>query len=166
MPGRFFMQRFLRGAVKEKCQYAVLELTSEGAAQRRHKFINFNALIFTNLAPEHIESHGSFEKYRAAKLKLFKALEKSPVKRKIIIANEDDPSAPFFLNFNVGEKIKFGLKKLSSYTVKKEGLEFETGGIKINSKLSGEFNLYNILAAQALVYHHVLQALPGVLKIA
>ena len=149
MPGRFFMQRFLHGAVKGKCQYAILELTSEGAVQGRHKFINFNALIFTNLAPEHIESHGSFEKYRAAKLKFFRALEKSPEKRKIIIANEDDPNAPFFLNFKIDEKIKYGLKKLSSYTVKKEGLEFEMNGVKISSKLSGEFNLYNILGAIA-----------------
>ncbi len=149
MPGRFFLQRFLRKAVRGKCQYAVLELTSEGAVQHRHKFVNFNALIFTNLAPEHIESHGSFEKYRAAKLKFFKALEKSPAKRKIIIANEDDPAAPFFLNFSVEEKIKYGLKRLSSYTVKKEGLEFEMNGVKIRSKLSGEFNLYNILAAIA-----------------
>ncbi len=83
MPGRFFMQRFLRKAVRGKCQYAILELTSEGAAQSRHRFVNFNALIFTNLAPEHIESHGSFEKYRDAKLKLFKSLENPPKKEKL-----------------------------------------------------------------------------------
>lgn len=84
MPGRFFAQKFLRRAVGEKCQYAILELTSEGAAQYRHKFIQSDALIFTNLSPEHIESHGSFEKYRKAKLKFFKALEKSPKKTKLL----------------------------------------------------------------------------------
>ncbi len=151
MPGRFFMQRFLRKAVKEKCQYAILELSSEGTVQFRHKFIRFNALIFTNLAPEHIESHGSFEKYREAKLKFFKALEKSPVKRKIIVANEDDPNAPFFLNFNIDEKIKYGKKDVSSFTLKRKGIEFTMDGINIKSKLSGEFNLYNILAAIAFV---------------
>ena len=44
MPGRFFLQRFLRKAVKAGCQYAILEMTSEGAEQHRHKFIKINAL--------------------------------------------------------------------------------------------------------------------------
>jgi len=147
MPGRFFMQRFLRKAVKEKCQYAILEMTSEGAVQYRHKFIKLNALIFTNLAPEHLESHGSFEKYREAKLKYFKTLEKSKEKRKIIIINEDDQNAGRFLNFDIPEKIKYGLKNFKSYHLLKDGVEFEIDNIKINSKLCGEFNLYNILAA-------------------
>ena len=149
MPGRFFMQKFLREAVKEKCQYAILELTSEGAVQHRHKFIRLNALVFTNLAPEHIESHGSFENYRNAKLKFFKALEKSSEKRKILIANEDDNEASRFLNFNIKEKIKYGLKDVSSYAIQKDGIDFEINGVKIHSKLSGKFNLYNILAAAA-----------------
>lgn len=149
MPGRFFMQRFLRKAVKQKCQYVILEMTSEGAVQHRHKFIKLNALIFTNLAPEHIESHGSFENYRNAKLKLFKALEKSKEKRRLIIINEDDPNASHFLNFDIPEKIKYGLHQIESYNIKKEGIDFRMDGEIISSKLCGEFNLYNILAAIA-----------------
>jgi UDP-N-acetylmuramoyl-L-alanyl-D-glutamate--2,6-diaminopimelate ligase len=80
-PGRFFVQKFLRQSVTEKCEYAVLEMTSEAARQFRHKFIEFNALIFTNLSPEHIESHGSYEKYVAAKLSIGKALEQSSKKK-------------------------------------------------------------------------------------
>ncbi len=149
MPGRFFLQRFLRRAVKAGCQYAFLEMTSEGAVQHRHKFIKLNALIFTNLAPEHIESHGSFENYRDAKLKIFKALEKSREKRRLIIVNEDDSSVSFFLNFNIPEKIKFGLKNTSDYQLLKEGIIFTLDGTTVRAKLSGEFNLYNILAAIA-----------------
>lgn len=155
MPGRFFMQKFLRKAVKEKCQYAILEMTSEGAVQFRHKFIKINVMIFTNLAPEHIESHGSFENYRDAKLKLFKALEKSNVKRKIIIVNEDDPNASHFLNFNPPaggeEKIKYGIHRLESYELQKDGINFRMDNLNIKTKLSGLFNLYNILAAVAFV---------------
>lgn len=149
MPGRFFTQKFLRKAINEKCQYALLEMTSEGAAQHRHKFIELNTLIFTNLAPEHIESHGSFENYRNAKLKLFKALGKSKTKNKIIIVNEDDKNADYFLNFDVPQKIKYGLKNLESYELKSDGIDFQINGQKISSKLYGEFNLYNILAAIA-----------------
>jgi len=67
MPGRFTIQKILRQAVKTGCQYAILEVTSEGIKQHRHKFINFDAAVFTNLSPEHIEAHGGFEKYREAK---------------------------------------------------------------------------------------------------
>ena len=56
-PGRFFVQKFLRRAVDAKCDYAVIEMTSEAARQFRHKFIAFDALIFTNLSPQHIQSH-------------------------------------------------------------------------------------------------------------
>jgi UDP-N-acetylmuramoyl-L-alanyl-D-glutamate--2,6-diaminopimelate ligase len=77
MPGRFFMQKFLSEALRAGCSHVVLEMTSEGAKQFRHKFIYPDALIFTNLAPEHIESHGSYEKYLAAKLSIAKELETS-----------------------------------------------------------------------------------------
>ncbi|NDB70374.1 MAG: hypothetical protein EB015_20685, partial [Methylocystaceae bacterium] len=60
MPGRFFMQRFLRKAVDAGATHAVIEMSSEGAKLFRHVAISMNGLVFLNLAPEHIESHGSF----------------------------------------------------------------------------------------------------------
>ena len=71
MPGRMKLQRFLRQAVKVGCEYVVLEVTSEGIKQFRHKFIDFDVAVLTNLSPEHIEAHGGFKKYRKAKAKLF-----------------------------------------------------------------------------------------------
>ncbi|PIR57853.1 MAG: hypothetical protein COU71_01855 [Parcubacteria group bacterium CG10_big_fil_rev_8_21_14_0_10_38_31] len=152
MPGRFFVQKFLRRAVREKCQYALLEITSEGAKQFRHKFIALDALIFTNLAKEHIESHGSFEAYRDAKLKIAKALESSRKKRRIIIANTDDENANRFLNINVPEKIEFGIKEVEPFILKKKGMDFTFKGEKISTYLSGVFNLYNILAAATFAF--------------
>ena len=55
MPGRFFTQKFLREAVDVGCEYAIIEMTSEGARFFRHVGVQMNALIFTNLSPEHIE---------------------------------------------------------------------------------------------------------------
>ena len=72
MPGRFFIQRFLRNAVNANCKYAIIEMSSEGVKQFRHKFIALDALIFTNIAPEHIESHGTFQNYLNAKLEIAK----------------------------------------------------------------------------------------------
>src|SRR3989344_6894760 len=53
MPGRFVIQKFLRQAAHAGCKYVLLEVTSEGIKQFRHKFINFNTAVFTNLSPEH-----------------------------------------------------------------------------------------------------------------
>ena len=72
MPGRFYIQRFLSRAVRSGCRYAFIEVTSQGVAMHRHRFINWNIGVLTGLHPEHIESHGSFEKYRKAKLNFLK----------------------------------------------------------------------------------------------
>jgi len=130
MVGRFFTQKILRQMVNNKCQYAIIETTSEGIKQFRHRFINYDILIFTGLYPEHIESHGSFESYKQAKGKLFAHLKncatkyaddykivhhpKSELKKlnynrvkKTIIANYDDDEANYFLNFWAEQKIGY-----------------------------------------------------------
>ncbi|MEX0934025.1 MAG: UDP-N-acetylmuramoyl-L-alanyl-D-glutamate--2,6-diaminopimelate ligase [Candidatus Paceibacterota bacterium] len=150
MPGRFFLQRFLRKAVSSGCDYVILEMTSEGVKQFRHKFISLNALVFTNLSPEHIESHGSYEKYRDAKLKIAQGLENSSKKRKLIVANNDDKEGPRFLSLAIEEKYPFSLADVKPFTLKKEGLSFTLKNRLVSSHLSGEFNLYNILAAVTL----------------
>jgi len=131
MPGRLKLQKFLRQAVNANCQYVVLEVTSEGIKQHRHRFIDFNVAVFTNLTPEHIESHGSFENYRQAKEKLFKTT------KNIHIINIEDENSEYFLNFPAKDKITYGLKK--------GNINLENTNLKI--KLPGEFNLYNALAA-------------------
>jgi UDP-N-acetylmuramoyl-L-alanyl-D-glutamate--2,6-diaminopimelate ligase len=94
----------LREAVDAHCTHAVVEMTSEGARQFRHRFIEMNALVFTNLSPEHIESHGSFENYKQAKLSIVKQLENSAKQPKFIVANVDDEYGKEFLNFKVETK--------------------------------------------------------------
>jgi UDP-N-acetylmuramoyl-L-alanyl-D-glutamate--2,6-diaminopimelate ligase len=131
MPGRFFIQRFLKKAVKEGCEYAILEVTSEGIKQHRHRFLDFKIAVFTNLAPEHIEAHGSFEKYREAKGKLFQVV------KEIHVINIEDKNSDYFLKFPAKRKITYGLKKG----------EINLENTKIKLKIPGEFNIYNALAA-------------------
>ena len=147
MPGRFFMQNFLREAVDAGCTHAVLELTSEGAKQFRHKFIYPNALIFTNLAPEHIESHGSYENYLKAKLFIAKELEGR--KERVIIANVDDKEGEKFLALNIQNKIPYSLHDAISVKVDERGSSFQVGKLVIHSKLPGIFNVSNMLGAIA-----------------
>jgi len=107
MPGRLKLQKFLREAVNAGCQYAVIEVTSEGIKQHRQRFIDFDIAVFTNLTPEHIESHGSFERYREAKGKLFQAC------KNIHIINLDDENSDYFLKFSVQKKYTYGWLRLN-----------------------------------------------------
>lgn len=147
MPGRFFIQRFLRKAVSNGCQYVIMEMTSQGALLYRHKHINLDALIFTNLSPEHIEAHGSYEKYRDSKVDICKTLESSSKPNTTIIVNGDDKESEHFLACSADNKISFNIKSVEPYEIKKEGLDFTYNNHKVTSPLSGLFNLYNILAA-------------------
>lgn len=197
MPGRFFIQRTLGQMIKNNCTYAVIETTSEGIKQFRHRFINYDVLIFTNLYPEHIESHGSFAKYKEAKGKLFTHLAKCKSKyvdhnkkvcrvknglkkidytrvQKTIIVNADDKEAGYFLNFWSEVKMVYSLlpefnsanieKSLSSEarvkdftpvkgqvtSVSASGLEMKIGNVDLKTKLLGDFNAKNIMAAYAV----------------
>jgi UDP-N-acetylmuramoyl-L-alanyl-D-glutamate--2,6-diaminopimelate ligase len=146
MPGRFFMQKFLSDAVDAQCKYAIIEMTSQGASMHRHKFISLDGFIFTNLAPEHIESHGSYEKYVEAKLSLAKEFGKSKKKNRVMIVNGEDRESPKFLAVSADKKIEYRLKDAEPYIVKKQGLSLTWDGKKIESPLSGVFNIENILA--------------------
>ena len=146
IPGRFFVQKFLRNAVSEHCDWAVLEMTSEGARQFRHRFISFNALIFTNLSPEHIESHGSFEKYVDAKLSIARALATSSKRPRIIVANADDALAEKFLAVESDIKASYSLKDAEPYSFEKDKTTFTFMGSPLHAHLAGAFNLSNMLA--------------------
>ena len=149
MPGGFILQKFLKKALDSNCHYVILEVTSEGIKQYRHKFIDFNIAVFTNLSPEHIESHGSFDNYRLAKAELFKATKDTHV------LNMDDDNVSFY-NFPAREKYYYGISNSSeegkeikaiNCTSNENGSVFEVSGIKFNLPLLGFFNIYNALAA-------------------
>lgn len=135
MIGRLFTHRLLRHMVKNGCQYAVIETSSEGIVQYRHRFINYDVVVLTCLYPEHIEAHGSFENYKEAKGMLFAhlkngktkfideqsvvrhrptGLQKTELKRvkKTIIVNGSDEHASYFLDFWAEEKFAYRLAEV------------------------------------------------------
>jgi UDP-N-acetylmuramoyl-L-alanyl-D-glutamate--2,6-diaminopimelate ligase len=129
MPGRFFVQKLIRQAVDMDCDYVVLEMTSQGTLQYRHKFIELDGFVFTNISPEHIESHGSFENYVNAKVEIGKQLSKSSKRPRVLVVNGDDKEANRFLDLSADVKI--------SYKINND----------IETPLLGEFNRYNVTAA-------------------
>jgi len=147
MPGRFFVQRFLRRAVEAKCDWVIFEMTSEGVKQFRHKKVLLDALVFTNLSPEHVESHGSFEKYRDAKRSLGTLLEKSTKNNRVLVANADDPESSWYLDLGIPTRMPFSLQDAQLFTKTQDGYNITFRNTPIHLQLPGEFNIYNTLAA-------------------
>ncbi|OGZ04892.1 MAG: hypothetical protein A3C93_03780 [Candidatus Lloydbacteria bacterium RIFCSPHIGHO2_02_FULL_54_17] len=147
IPGRFFVQRFLRRAVDEGCTYAIVEMTSEGARQFRQRFVDMDALIFTNLAPEHIESHGSYEQYSDAKLSIARTLARSTKAKRFMVANVDDKEGERFTSILGVTPIPFHLQDGNPVLADEKHSELTFRGVRITSPLPGTFNAYNILAA-------------------
>ncbi len=165
MPGRFWLQRLLRMMANARCDVAIIETTSQGIAQHRHRGIVYDAVVFTNLTPEHIESHGSFAAYREAKGRLFALLagsRRKPGIPKTLVANLDSPEAPYFLRFPADQKIGFTIEGASAtspdvqvlsavgVTPAKEGSNFLIGGVSMTLPLPGLHNIANAMAAIAV----------------
>lgn len=146
MPGRGYLQQFLERAVDAKCDVAIIEMTSEGARQYRHRGIELDALVFLNLAPEHIESHGSYEAYADAKFELGKHLVRSKKRPRIMVANQDDEQSARYLALPVEKKVGFSLN-IHAPQSNSLGGTFQFADTAVSVPQPGEFSLLNALAA-------------------
>ncbi len=169
--GRGGVQKFLRKAVNADCNYAVLEVSSHALIQHRVWGVNFNAAILTNITHEHLDFHGSFEEYIAAKELLFWRLAKNQESgEKIAILPAEDTSVEHFLRVPEIGIISFGFKKgdlkAENLRVRENSQKFEVVGLgekfEIETKLLGNFNVSNILAATALAL--ALKVRPKVIR--
>jgi UDP-N-acetylmuramoyl-L-alanyl-D-glutamate--2,6-diaminopimelate ligase len=168
MVGRFFTQKMLRKMVNNDCRVAIIETTSEGAVQYRHRFINYDVMVFTGLYPEHIESHGGFDNYKKAKQKLFAHVGQCKGKtfvdkkeQKTIIVNLDDEHAKDFICFDANRKIGFSCNidsvpedvELLPYSfegMSKTGTKLRFDDTDVQLQILGEFNATNATAAGSI----------------
>lgn len=146
MPGHGFLHTFLREAVEKGATHAVLELTSEGAVQHRHRFLSLNALIFTNQEKEHIESHGSMEAYIKAKFLIGKALARSGKRPRAIIANKDNALSAPYLALPVEESLPFSLSEATDVVFENGTSSFTFEGVRFFIPHPGNFSIMNALA--------------------
>lgn len=148
------LQKFLSKMVDQKCEYAVLEVTSHGLAQARVTGINFDTAVLTNITHEHLDYHKSFKDYRDTKGMLF-----SRSKRAVL--NRDDDSYNFItsivsktlevVSYSLGNKkadlIASNIR--SSKTRTEFDVTIKARTFNISTSLVGEYNVSNILAAVA-----------------
>lgn len=165
MVGRWKLQKLLRRMVNAGCSVAIIETTSQGLAQNRHISVEYDCALITNLSPEHIESHGSYDAYRAAKQRLFSTLGHTYRKLgipKISIVNLSMSDAQYFLQFPADEHIGFSLRSVSTpqgvasvlvpqkLETTEQGSTFTLDNQTFLLPLPGTFNVENALAAIAV----------------
>jgi UDP-N-acetylmuramoyl-L-alanyl-D-glutamate--2,6-diaminopimelate ligase len=161
------VQKYLAKMVDADLTHVVLETTSHGWAQYRVDACEFDIGVVTNITHEHMDEHGSYENYRAAKARLFSSLEITQPKPqgnpRLAVINRDDPKSFDFLNDYIKvNKINYGLNPDAN--VRATNLEYRPSGIRfqaqskgfridVTSQLVGAYNVSNCLAAlTATVY--------------
>ena len=134
LPGRGYVQKQLRKMVNAGCRYAVIETPSEGIRQFRVFGVWYDSLVFTNLSPEHLVTHKTFERYRQTKGHLFKQQAQSPQKKmndtpiqRYIVLNADDSNVDYFhklADVPLNEQLLFGFGAKATIPI---GTEEESG---------------------------------------
>jgi UDP-N-acetylmuramoyl-L-alanyl-D-glutamate--2,6-diaminopimelate ligase len=129
---------------------AILETSSHALELERVHAVDYRVGVLTNLSPEHINFHGTFEAYRAAKLRLFSGLPAGG----LAVLNADDPNVAFFRGATRARVLTFGIEAQSDVRaidigLSPRGTSFTVEGTPIHSRLIGRFNVANWLAAYA-----------------
>ena len=140
------LQKFLRDAVKEDCEYAVIETSSHALDQNRVWGIPYEIAVMTNVTREHLDYHKTMENYREAKCRLFRR-----AKEMVINLDMEDPT--FFCGTKEKKSLSYSTKNSQAQILAHDvsldfkGTEFEVDGTHIHLRIPGLFNIENALAA-------------------
>jgi len=125
-PDPSVLQPLLKRMLEEGVTHVVVEATSHGLDQNRLFGCDFKIGVLTNITHEHLDYHGSLEKYTEAKLKLLRSVKYAVINSQFSILNSQ-------LNSNV-QVINYSKTQIKN----------------ISPALAGEYNKYNIAAAEAV----------------
>jgi UDP-N-acetylmuramoyl-L-alanyl-D-glutamate--2,6-diaminopimelate ligase len=142
----FKVQKFISDAVKEKCDYLVLETSSHSLDQYRVWGIKYEVAVITNVTREHLDYHQDMENYRKAKCRLFE-------KANVAIVNLDMEKPEEYLDCGAREKYGFTTQVQSSkFKVQNSRSELKViGASEINLGISeSEFEIATALAGSRL----------------
>ena len=171
-PGAPELQATLAAMRAAGDEAAVVETTSHALELGRVLGVAYDAAIFTNLTHEHLELHGTFERYRAAKIRLFEALAADDANpRKIVggapwpksaVINADDPSAPWFeaaAHAAGARVVTYGIEAGAGVRATaidedarrlRVAFDAPAGSATLDLRLAGRFNVHNALAVVAM----------------
>ena len=157
------LQSALHDMVTGGMQYVAMEVSSHALALGRVAGCEFDTAVFTNMTQDHLDFHQTLENYRDAKAMLFRQLDNSnPHKNnKTAIANIDDPTGRFMLEQTKARRISYGIDneatiRAINVDIRPEFSRFsvtgELGDFVVQSKMTGLFNVYNMLAAISVAF--------------
>jgi UDP-N-acetylmuramoyl-L-alanyl-D-glutamate--2,6-diaminopimelate ligase len=163
-PGAIDLQGVLREMVEADRRAVVIETSSHGLAAERVGSVAYGAAIFTNLSHEHLDFHGTFDAYRAAKLSLFERLprEGRDRRRGIGVVNLDDANGRAFAAATTGagaRAITYGVDPGADVRLlalegdaSSSRFDVDAGGQNLNIalRIGGRFNAHNALAVVGL----------------
>lgn len=150
-PDPLVIQEHLAAMRDLGCTYCFMEVSSHGIDQDRHKGIDFQGAVFTNLSHDHLDYHHTFAAYRDVKKRLFDELDP----RAFALVNADDKNASYMLQNSKATKHDYGLKSVSEF--KAQVIENQAIGMllridqrELYTPLHGSFNASNLLAVYAV----------------
>jgi UDP-N-acetylmuramoyl-L-alanyl-D-glutamate--2,6-diaminopimelate ligase len=152
-PEAIDLQRTFREMLDAGNRSVALEASSHASVLHRLDRVRFDALVFTNLSQDHLDFHESMEDYFAAKRKLFTGAAPTPAA--VNIGNEWGRRLAEELAYrNRAPLITFGLAddseiRADQLELSATGASFTAGGIDVQSKLRGRFNVENVLGVIA-----------------
>ena len=139
----------------------VTEVSSHALDQGRATGVNFDVAVFTNLTRDHLDYHETMEKYFAAKRLLFDGTVYPAPRVAVINAHDERSERLVKVSLRAGAEVRtYGIGqgdwRAASYTLTPGGavidLETPAGSAKVTSKLAGEVNILNLLAAFAAAH--------------
>jgi UDP-N-acetylmuramoyl-L-alanyl-D-glutamate--2,6-diaminopimelate ligase len=172
-PEAITVHRLLAEMNLNGAEFAVLESSSHGLSKKTSRLadVDFDVGVVTNLTHDHLEFHGSWERYRSDKAELLRALDVSPSSHKkqgslipsFAVLNADDPSAEYFASATAKKTFTFSVRgKAANLTIRamesrKDGNRYEVFDAEsgktfsVSDSLPGAFNAGNVLAALLVV---------------
>ncbi|MEL6141369.1 MAG: UDP-N-acetylmuramoyl-L-alanyl-D-glutamate--2,6-diaminopimelate ligase [Bacteroidota bacterium] len=129
-------------------EFVFMEVSSHAVAQGRIVGIDFTGAVFTNISHDHLDYHGTFAAYLAAKKQFFDELSKGS----FALVNIDDKRGEVMLQNTRANKYRYSLRQMADFRAKildnsAQGLHLNINGHEVFTQFIGRFNALNLLAA-------------------
>jgi UDP-N-acetylmuramoyl-L-alanyl-D-glutamate--2,6-diaminopimelate ligase len=137
--------------VAERCTHCFMEVSSHAVVQERIAGLHFAVGVFTNITRDHLDYHGTFDAYIAAKKRFFDQLPAEA----IALVNVDDDHAEVMLQNTRARRRSYAVRSMADHRARivaneLAGLHLDIDGHEFHSRLVGEFNASNLLAAYSV----------------
>lgn len=169
-PDAIKLNALLAEMVNAGCEFAFMEASSHAIVQHRIAGLQLTGAVFSNITHDHLDYHGSFDNYIAAKKKLFDDLPASA----FALTNIDEKRGRVMMQNTKAKVYTYSLSRIADYKGRIvensfSGLIMEVDGVEMHTRLIGEFNAYNLMAVYGiamLLGVDKLEALSGISNLA